>query len=216
MQIFLDTANIEAIKKYSSWGIVDGITTNPTLIAKEGVAFEKRIKDIAKIVNGPISAETTKNMATEMVEEGRKYAKWHRNIYVKVPMTSEGLKAVKIFKKEGIKTNVTLVFSAGQALLAAKAGADFISPFIGRLDDISEDGMFLIAELVDIFKNYNFKSKILVASVRHPRHVIEAAKLGADICTIPPEVLEKLISHPLTDNGIEKFLSDWNKVKHLK
>ncbi len=216
MQIYLDTANIEAIKKYASWGIVDGITTNPTLVAKEGVAFEKRIKEIAKIVNGPISAETTKNLAEDMVKEGRIYAKWHRNVCVKVPMTAEGLKAVKIFKKEGIKTNVTLVFSAGQALLAAKAGADFVSPFIGRLDDISEDGMALIAEIVEIFRNYNFKTKIIVASVRHPRHVIDAARLGADICTIPPEVLEKLIQHPLTDKGIEKFLSDWNKVKHLK
>lgn len=211
MQLFLDTANLEEIKKYAIWGIVDGITTNPSLIAKEGVSLEKRIKEILRVINGPISTEVVTNDAEEMVKQGRNFAKWHRNIYVKLPMTPEGLMACKILTKEAIKTNITLVFSAGQALLAAKAGATFVSPFIGRLDDISEDGIALIAEIITIFRNHNIKAKILVASVRHPRHVIEAAKLGADICTIPPEIMGKLIQHPLTDIGIEKFMEDWEK-----
>lgn len=213
MKFFLDTANIDAIKSYAAWGIVDGVTTNPTLMAKEGVPLEKRIKEITKVVNGPISAEVIATDLKGMLSEGRRYAKWHKNIYVKVPCTPDGLKAVKQFKKEGIKTNVTLVFSAGQALLVAKAGADFVSPFIGRLDDIAEDGMALITEIVDIYTQYAFKTEILVASVRHPRHVIDAAKRGADIATMPPEVLEKLIKHPLTDKGLVAFLADWEKVK---
>lgn len=211
MQLFLDTANLEEIKKYADWGIVDGVTTNPTLIAKEGVSLEKRIKEILRIVNGPISSEVFTEDAAEMVKQGREFAKWHRNIYVKLPMTPEGLMACKVLTKEAIKTNVTLVFSASQALLAAKAGATFVSPFIGRLDDISEDGMALIAEIVTIFRNYNLKTKILVASIRHPRHVVEAAKLGADICTIPPEVMGKLVQHPLTDIGVKKFMEDSRK-----
>lgn len=214
MQIFLDTANIDDIKKYAAWGIVDGVTTNPTLIAKEGVSLEKRIKEISKVVNGPISCEVVSNNLEEMVRQGRTYAKWHKNVYVKVPNTPEGLQAVGIFKKAHIRTNVTLTFSASQALLAAKAGADLVSPFIGRLDDISEDGMALIAEIVQIFRNYNYQTKVLVASVRHPRHVVDSAKLGADICTMPVDVLEKLIHHPLTDIGIKKFLDDWEKVKN--
>lgn len=213
MQFFLDTANLDDIKKYASWGMVDGITTNPSLIAKEGVSLEKRTKEILKVVDGPVSAEVIATDLEGMLKEGRKYAKWHENIHVKVPMTPEGLQAVKIFSKEGIKTNVTLVFSASQALLAAKAGATLVSPFIGRLDDISEDGMRLIADIVQIFDNYGFTTKILVASVRHPRHVVDAAILGADICTMPAEVLDKLVKHPLTDIGLEKFLSDWKKVK---
>ncbi len=212
MKFFLDTANIEDIKKYASWGVISGVTTNPTLIAKEDVSLEKRIKEIAEVVDGPISAEVIATDLEGMLEEGRKYAKWHKNIYVKVPATPEGLQAVKIFKKEGIHTNLTLVFSAGQALLAAKAGADLISPFIGRLDDVCEDGMALIAEIAQIFQNYNIKSELLVASIRHPRHVIEAAMIGADIATIPAEVIDKMIKHPLTDKGIEKFLEDWEKV----
>lgn len=216
MQFFLDTANLEDIKKYASWGIVDGVTTNPSLIAKEGVSLEKRIKEIAKIIRGPISSEVVSNDLEEMLKQGRAYAKWANNIYVKVPMTTTGLQAVKIFNKEGIKTNVTVTFSAGQALLAAKAGAALVSPFIGRLDDISEDGMALVADMVKIFRNYQFKTKILVASIRHPRHVIEAAKLGADICTMPPAVLEQLIHHPLTDIGIKKFLDDWGKMENLQ
>lgn len=216
MQFFLDTANLEEIKKYAAIGIVDGITTNPTLVAKEKVSLKQRIKEIAKIVNGPISVEVVSNNLEEMVAQGRAYAKWHRNIVVKVPITEEGLQAVRIFNEDRIKTNVTVTFSAGQALLAAKAGATFVSPFIGRLDDISEDGMALIADLVKIFKNYQFKTKIIVASIRHPRHVVEAAKLGADIATMPPEVMGKLIKHPLTDIGIKKFMEDWEKVKDIQ
>ena len=216
MQLFLDTANIEDIKKYASWGVVDGVTTNPSLIAKEGVSFEKRIKDIAKIVNGPISAEVTSEKAGEMLVEARKIAKWHKNVFIKLPMTAEGLKACKVLSKEKIPTNMTLVFSLGQALLAAKAGATLVSPFIGRLDDISQDGMALIEEIVIAFTNYGFKTKVLVASVRHPRHVMDAALIGADICTIPPEVFEKLVKHPLTDKGLEKFMEDWKKGKSLQ
>lgn len=213
MQFFLDTANIEDIKKYASWGIVDGVTTNPSLIAKEGVSLEKRIKEITKTIRGPISSEVISTDLAGMLKEGRIYAKWANNIYVKVPMTAAGLQAVKVFSKEGIKTNVTLTFSVGQAILAAKAGATIVSPFIGRLDDISEDGMALIADIMKIYRNYDFKTKVLVASIRHPRHVIEAAKLGADICTMPATVLEQLVHHPLTDSGIKKFLEDWDKVK---
>jgi len=216
MKLFLDTANLADIKKYASWGVLDGVTTNPSLIAKEGVSLEKRIKEIAKVVDGPISAEVISTELAGMLAEGRIYAKWHKNIFVKVPATPEGLKAVKVFSKEGIKTNVTLVFSLGQALLAAKAGATLVSPFIGRLDDISEDGMQLIADIVTAYNNYDFKTQILVASVRHPRHVMEAAMIGADICTIPAEVFEKLIQHPLTDKGLAKFLADWESVKKIK
>lgn len=213
MQFYLDTANLEEIKKYVSWGVVDGITTNPTLIAKEGVSLEKRIKEIAELVDGPISSEVVATDLDGMLEQGRKYAKWHKNVYVKVPMTIAGLQACKIMSDEGIHVNVTLIFSSGQALLAAKAGASLISPFIGRLDDISEDGMNLIAEIKDIFLNYQFQAKILTASVRHPRHVIEAARLGSDIATMPADVLGKLINHPLTDKGLAAFLADWEKVK---
>lgn len=213
MKFFLDTANIDAIKKYTAWGIVDGVTTNPTLIAKEGVSLEKRIKEITKVVKGPVSAEVIATDTDGMIREGRKYATWGKNIYVKVPCTPEGLQAVTIFKKEGIKTNVTLVFSAGQALMVAKAGGDLVSPFIGRLDDIAEDGMHLIEEIMDIYANYGFATQVLVASIRHPRHVIDAARLGADIGTMPPEILEKLIKHPLTTSGLATFLADWEKVK---
>lgn len=216
MKFFLDTANLEAIKKLASWGVVDGVTTNPSLIAKEGVSLETRIKEILEIVDGPISSEVVSEKAEGMVEEARKFAKWHKNIYVKVPMTAEGLKAVNIISKEGIKTNVTLIFSANQALLAAKAGANFVSPFIGRLDDISHQGMDLIADIVMIFQNYNISTEVLAASLRHPLHVLEAAKIGADIATMPAEVMEKLVNHPLTDIGLEKFMADWEKVKALQ
>ena len=213
MQFFLDTANLDDIKKYAAWGIVDGVTTNPSLIAKEGVSLEKRIKAIAEIVDGPISSEVISTDAKGMLKEGKEYATWHKNVYVKVPMTSEGLIATKEFTKEGIPTNVTLVFSASQALLAAKAGATLVSPFIGRLDDISQDGMHLIEEIVTIFENYDLETKVLVASTRHPRHIVESALLGADIATMPPAIFEKLIKHPLTDIGIQRFLDDWKKVK---
>lgn len=213
MEFFLDTANTDDIKKYVEWGVVDGVTTNPSLIAKEDVSLEERIKEIAEIVDGPISTEVVSTTAHDMIEEARKYSKWHENIVIKVPMTAEGMKTLKVLSAEGIKVNVTLIFSAGQALLAAKNGASFVSPFVGRLDDISEDGMELISEIVAIYRNYNFDTKVLVASVRHPRHVIDSGIIGADVITIPPAVLDKLIKHPLTDNGVEKFLQDWEKVK---
>lgn len=216
MKFFLDTANLEDIKKYASWGVVDGVTTNPSLIAKEGVSLENRINEILKIVDGPISAEVIATDYKGMIKQGREYAKWHHNIHVKLPMTAEGLMATKTLSSEGIKTNVTLVFSVNQALLAAKAGATLVSPFIGRLDDVSQEGMELIAEIVEVFNNYDFETEVLVASVRHPRHVADAAILGADIVTMPPEVFEKLVKHPLTDIGLEKFLSDWQKVKKLQ
>lgn len=216
MQFFLDTANIEAIKKYAAWGVVDGVTTNPSLIAKEGVNLEERMKEILDVVDGPISSEVVATDYEGMLKEGREYAKWHKNIFVKLPMTPDGLQACKTLSSEGININVTLVFSPGQALLAAKAGATLISPFIGRLDDICQDGMELIAEIVEMFSNYDFKAQVLVASVRHPRHVIDAARLGADICTMPPDVFDKLIKHPLTDIGLQKFLADWEKVKELQ
>lgn len=216
MQLFLDTANIDDIKKYAAWGTVDGITTNPSLIAKEGVSLESRIKEITEIVDGPISSEVIATDYEGMVKEGRASAKWHKNVYVKVPLTEDGLRACKTLSSEGIPVNVTLIFSPGQALLAAKAGAALISPFIGRLDDISQDGMELIAEIVTMLSNYDYDAKVLVASVRHPRHVIDAAQMGADICTMPPEVFDKLIKHPLTDIGLEKFLADWEKVKDLQ
>lgn len=213
MQFFLDTANIEDIKKYNSWGIVDGVTTNPSLIAKEGVSLEKRIKEIAEVVDGPISSEVIATDVEGMLKEGREYAKWHENIYVKVPMTPAGLQATKIFREEGIKTNVTLCFSMSQAIMAAKAGATLVSPFVGRIDDISGDGMGLIEEIVIAYDNYEFETKVLVASIRHPRHVVDSALIGADIATMPPDIFDKLIQHPLTDAGIEKFLADWEKVK---
>ncbi len=216
MKFFLDTANLESIKKYHAWGMVDGITTNPSLIAKEGVSLETRIKEIAEVVDGPISSEVIATDLEGMLEQGRKYAQWHKNVYVKVPMTPAGLQATRILTEEGIKVNVTLVFSPSQAMLAAKAGATLVSPFIGRLDDISRNGMSLISEIVTIFENYQFETEVLVASIRHPQHVADAALLGADISTMPPEILEKLVNHPLTDIGLEKFLADWEKVKDLQ
>ncbi|MFC1748503.1 fructose-6-phosphate aldolase [Pseudomonadota bacterium] len=213
MKIFLDTANLEDIKKYAAWGVVDGVTTNPSLIAKEGVSLETRIKEILEVVDGPISSEVIAEDAAGMVEEGKAYAAWHKNIYVKCPITPEGLKATKELSSQGIRVNATLCFSPSQALLVAKAGAAFVSPFMGRLDDISEDGTALIAEILEIYRNYDLKTEVLAASIRHPKHVVEVAALGADIATIPPEVLEKLIKHPLTDKGLATFMADWEKVK---
>lgn len=210
MKIFLDTANVEQIKEAVSWGAIDGVTTNPTLISKEGKEFEPLIKEICSVVDGPISVEV---VGEDMIGEARRYAKWHRNVVIKVPLTKEGLKATKILSKEGIHTNVTLCFSPTQALLAAKAGATYVSPFIGRLDDISHTGMDLISQIKTIYDNYGFKTQVIVASIRHPLHVVEAAMIGADIATVPFETLEKLIKHPLTDIGIERFLKDWQKVK---
>lgn len=212
MKFFIDTANIEEIKKAARMGFIAGVTTNPTLIAKEKRDFNEVIKEINEIVDGPISGEVISLEADKMIEEGRAIAKINPNMVVKIPITEEGLAAVSVLSKEGIKTNVTLVFSANQALLAARAGATYVSPFLGRLDDISTDGMILIKDIVTIFKNYGIKTEIIAASVRHPIHVIECAKAGADIATIPYSVYEKMLKHPLTDSGIEKFMADWNSV----
>ncbi|NTV13633.1 MAG: fructose-6-phosphate aldolase [Desulfobulbaceae bacterium] len=213
MKFFIDTANIFEIKQAVEMGMVDGVTTNPSLIAKEGRKFEDILKDICKMVDGPVSAEVISLDVKGMVAEGKKLAKLSDNIVIKVPMTIDGLKAVKQFAAVGIRTNVTLVFSASQALLAAKAGAAFISPFVGRLDDISENGMDLISNIMTILDNYGFASEVIVASIRHPMHVVESALIGADIATIPFKVIEQLAKHPLTDIGMEKFLADWQKRK---
>ena len=213
MKFFLDTANLEEIREVASWGILDGVTTNPSLVAKEHMSFKDLIKAIAKVVSGPISAECVSEKARDIIPEARILAKLAPNIAVKVPVTLEGLKATKVLAAEKIKVNMTLIFSANQALLAAKAGAAFVSPFIGRLDDVSQDGMGLIDEIVTIFENYRFTTEVIVASIRHPRHVVEAALLGADICTIPFSVMEKLVKHPLTDIGIDRFMKDWGKAK---
>lgn len=216
MKIFLDTANLEEIKKYAALGIVDGVTTNPSLIAKEGVSLEKRIKEICKVISGPVSSEVVATDYKGMLVEGRRYAKWAKNVYVKVPMTFDGIKACKTLSEEGIKVNVTLVFSVAQALLAAKAGAALISPFMGRLDDISEDGTMLIGDILQMLSNYQYKAQLLAASIRHPKHVMEVSMLGADIATIPAAVLDKMFLHPLTDKGLATFLADWEKVKSLQ
>ncbi len=214
MKLFLDTANLKEIETIASWGILDGVTTNPTLLSKEGkVSPEKHLKAICKVTAGPVSMEVLSTDAKSMVEEGKKYAKWAENIVVKVPMTEEGLKAVTELRKFGIPTNVTLIFSANQALLAAKAGARYVSPFIGRLDENGEDGLTLVAEMVQIFDNYGFETEILVASIRHPRHVTEVARMGADVATLPYAVFGKLLKHPMTDLGLEQFLKDWNSTQ---
>ncbi|RUM31442.1 MAG: fructose-6-phosphate aldolase [Aquifex sp.] len=212
MKFFLDTANIEEIKKASEWGILDGVTTNPTLISKTGRPFKEVVQEILEIVDGPVSLETVSLDAEGMIREGKLLAEMGENVVVKIPMTPEGLKAVQALESEGIPTNVTLVFSPAQALLAAKAGASYVSPFVGRLDDISGEGMKLIEEIKTIFTNYEFDTEIIVASVRHPMHVLEAAIIGADICTMPFKVMEQLFKHPLTDIGLERFLKDWEKV----
>jgi transaldolase len=211
MKFFLDTANVEKIREFAEIGLVDGVTTNPTLVAKEGRDFHEVIKEICSIVDGPVSAEVIALDAEGMIEEARELSKLADNVVIKIPMTKEGLKAVNVLSKEGIKTNVTLIFSANQALMAAKAGATYVSPFVGRLDDIGQNGMQLIAEIVQIFRNYDIKTEVIVASVRHPMHVIEAAELGADIATIPFAVLDKMFNHPLTDKGIDSFMKDWEE-----
>jgi transaldolase len=213
MKFFIDTANIDEIKEAHSMGMVDGVTTNPSLIAKEKRPFEQIIRDICEIVDGPISAEVIAVDAAGMVAEARELAKIHANIVIKIPMLVDGLKAVRTLAREGIKTNVTLVFSPLQALMAAKAGATYVSPFIGRLDDLSQDGLALVEQIVDIYDNYDFDTEIIVASVRHPLHVLESALMGADIATIPFSVLAKLAAHPLTDKGLKAFLADWEKTK---
>lgn len=212
MKLFIDTANINEIKEANALGIIDGVTTNPTLIAREGRDFIAVVKEICAIVDGPISAEAVSVKSDDIVKEARILAKIHKNIVVKIPITPEGLKATKILSKEGVNTNLTLCFSPAQALLAAKAGASFVSPFIGRLDDIGQVGMDLIRNIKKIYGNYGFKTEIIVASVRNPVHVLESALAGADIATVPYNVLMSLIKHPLTDAGIEKFLKDWQSV----
>jgi transaldolase len=212
MQFFIDSADVGEIKKALALGLCDGVTTNPSLVAKTGRAFEDVLKEIVALVPGPISAEVTAIDAEGMLREARHYAKFGSQVVIKIPLIVEGLRAVKILAAEGIKTNVTLCFSAVQALLAAKAGATYVSPFVGRLDDISQDGMALIADILQIFRAYRYETKVLVASVRHPVHVLEAAKLGADVATIPYAVIDQLAKHPLTDAGLKKFLADWEKV----
>ena len=211
MKLFLDTANVAHVAEIASWGVLDGVTTNPSLVAKEGKEFKPTILEMCKHV-ACVSAQVTATDFEGMKKQGEEYASWHKHVVVKVPMTTEGLKALSYFNKKGIKTNTTLIFSVPQAILAAKAGASIISPFIGRLDDAGEDGMQLIAEIMEVWNQYDFETEVLVASTRHPRHIVDAGRLGAHICTIPYEVFTKLPKHPLTDSGIEKFLSDWKKV----
>ncbi|MFP4596655.1 MAG: fructose-6-phosphate aldolase [Persicimonas sp.] len=214
MKIFIDSADVDEIREAASLGLVDGVTTNPSLVAKSGRDFKEVIQEICTLVDGPVSAEVTGLQADEMVAEGSEYAAWADNVIIKVPLTREGLKACKQLSSDGIGVNVTLCFSANQALLAAKAGATYISPFIGRLDDIGHDGMKLIEDIVTIYNHYpHLETEVLVASIRHPRHVTEAAKLGADVSTIPFPVLDKMLHHPKTDSGLEKFLADWENAK---
>ncbi len=211
MKLFLDTANVEEIKEIASWGVLNGVTTNPSLVAKEGIDFKTRVKEICKIVDGPVSAEVVTEDAEEMISQGKDIATWASNVMVKVPLTPAGIRACKVLSEEGIKVNVTLCFSVNQAILAAKAGATFVSPFVGRLDDINQDGNELIAQISEVFDIYDFDTEVLAASIRHPIHVTQAALAGADICTMPFKIFKQLVSHPLTDQGIEKFMADWKK-----
>lgn len=213
MKIFLDTANLESIRRFNDMGLLDGITTNPSLLSKEGGNPKEVMAEIARIVAGPVSLEVISTDYDGMLAEGKRLYQYGNGVVVKVPMTPDGLKACRILSGEGIPVNVTLVFSANQALLAAKSGATYVSPFIGRLDDVGQDGMQLIREIREIFANYSFKTQILVASVRHPLHVVQAARVGADVVTLPPAVLDKMMKHPLTKLGLESFLADWEKIK---
>ncbi|PYY14038.1 MAG: fructose-6-phosphate aldolase [Acidobacteria bacterium] len=212
MKFFLDTANIKEIQEGQAMGVLDGVTTNPSLVAKEGRPFKEGIIEICNTVNGPVSVEVTATDLDGMLEQGRNYAKWHRNVVVKFPTTQEGVKACKTFSGEGIKVNMTLCFSATQALIVAKAGATYVSPFVGRLDDISTNGMMLVREIIQIYKNYGFTTQVLAASLRHPMHVVDAALAGAQVGTMPFKVLEMMFHHPLTDVGLEKFAKDWEKA----
>jgi transaldolase len=213
MKIFLDSANLPSIKKYNDMGLVDGITTNPTLLSKENEDPADLMREIVRIVRGPVSLEVVGTKTEEMVEEAHRLMKYGQNVVVKIPMISDGLRAIRQLTLDGIPTNVTLIFSTNQAILAAKAGASYVSPFIGRLDDTGHDGMSLIREVVQIFRNYDFSTEVLVASIRHPLHVIEAGKIGAEVVTLPPDILAKMIMHPLTDKGLAAFLDDWEKLK---
>ncbi|MCL5408502.1 MAG: fructose-6-phosphate aldolase [Candidatus Omnitrophica bacterium] len=212
MEIFIDTAKVEEIENAMKWGILDGVTTNPTKIAETGKKFLEVVKEICEIVDGPISVEVVNLNAEQMIEEAKRLSNLHKNIVVKIPLISEGIKAVKVLSKEGIKTNVTLNFSPVQAFLAAKVNATYISPFVGRLDDVGWNGMELVKQIKTIYQNYNYKTKIIVAAVRNPLHVLDAALTGADVCTMTFEIMEKLFKHPLTDKGLEMFLKDWQKV----
>jgi len=216
MKFFIDTADVGEIRKALDMGLCDGVTTNPSLVAKTGRNFDEVLREIVSIVKGPVSAEVTAVEADGMLREARVYAKFADNVVIKIPLILEGLKAVKVLAAEGIRTNVTLCFSPTQALLAAKAGATYVSPFVGRLDDVSEDGMALIGQIIEIYRNYEFGTQVLVASVRHPIHVVQAARMGADVATIPFNVLEQLAKHPLTDIGLKRFLADWEKVPKQK
>jgi len=213
MKFFLDTANLGQIQEAASWGILDGVTTNPTLVSREDEPFEALIKKICAVVPGPVSVESVSTRADDIIVEARELAKLADNVVVKIPIHVEGLKALKVLAAEGIQVNTTLVFNAMQAMMAAKAGARFVSPFVGRLDDIGHDGLDLVEQIVTIFNNYGFETEVIVASIRHPLHVVEAAMIGADVATIPFSAFEKLLKHPLTDLGIERFLKDWDKVK---
>jgi transaldolase len=212
MKFFLDTANVEYIKEVNEMGVICGVTTNPSLVAKEGRDFNEVIKEITNIVDGPISGEVISEDAKGMIKEGREIAKIHKNMIVKIPMTAEGLKAIKVLSSEGIKTNVTLIFTVNQALLAANAGATYVSPFLGRIDDISMDGMNLVRDIAEIFALHGIETQIIAASVRNPIHVIEAAKAGADIATVPYNLVMQMLKHPLTDQGLEKFKDDWREA----
>ena len=216
MKLFVDTGSIKDIEAIAALGILDGVTTNPSLLAKESGDFRQNLKRICEIVNGPVSGEVTATDFAGMVQQGHDIARIHEHMVVKVPLTRDGIRACKTLSGERIRVNVTLVFTAAQALLAAKAGASFVSPFVGRLDDIATNGMELIREIVEIFDNYEFPTEILVASCRHPIHIIEAARMGADICTVPPAVIDQLFNHPLTSIGLEKFLKDWEKAQVVK
>jgi len=212
MKLFIDTANIEEIKTAQSWGILDGVTTNPTLLSREPGKFKDILQSICEVVDGPVSGEVVSLDADGMIQEGRELARIHSNMVIKIPMTLEGLKAIKVLTGEGIRTNTTLIFTPLQALLAAKAGSSFVSPFVGRLDDIQQPGMDLVEQIVTIYTNYGYETEVIVASIRNPMHIVEAGLIGADICTVPFAVLAKMVKHPLTDSGIERFLEDWKKV----
>ena len=212
MKIFLDTANVEQIREIAALGVLDGVTTNPTLVSKEQGNYREMLKEICDIVQGPVSAEVVAEDTEEMLRQARDYAKISEHIVIKVPLVAEGIKAVKVLSSEGIQTNVTLCFSANQGLLAAKAGATYISPFVGRIDDVGQNGMEVVSELVEIYENYAFSTQVLAASLRHPQHVLEAARIGADVATVPFSVVMQMLKHPLTDVGVKKFNDDWEKV----
>lgn len=214
MFLFIDSANVDEIREVSEWGVISGVTTNPSLIAKEGRNFHQVVQEICSIVDGPISAEVVSLKAEDMLPEAENLAAIHPNVIIKVPMTEEGLKAVYLLAKKGIRTNVTLIFSANQALLAARAGASFVSPFVGRIDDVGQDGLEVVADTVQVFAQHGLETEIIAASIRHPLHVLDAAKVGADIATIPYGILKKMVRHPLTDVGIQSFLKDWETVKN--